>query len=80
MVDEIRNVGRPGIASMAIAAVDTALWDLKARLLDLPLVDLLGRDPPRGPGVRQRRIHVATPTSSSPSNSAAGCTTPGFPR
>ncbi len=38
----IRNLGRPGVASMAIAAVDNALWDLKARLLGLPLVDLLG--------------------------------------
>ncbi len=37
MVRSIRNLGRPGIASMAIAAVDAALWDLKARLLDLPL-------------------------------------------
>jgi L-alanine-DL-glutamate epimerase-like enolase superfamily enzyme len=42
MVRKIRNLGRPGIASMAIAAVDAALWDLKARLLDLPLVTLLG--------------------------------------
>jgi L-alanine-DL-glutamate epimerase-like enolase superfamily enzyme len=42
MVRLIRNLGRPGIASMAIAAVDTALWDLKARLLDLPLARLLG--------------------------------------
>jgi L-alanine-DL-glutamate epimerase-like enolase superfamily enzyme len=42
MVRAIRNLGRPGIASMAIAAVDTALWDLKARLLDVPLVTLLG--------------------------------------
>src|SRR5206468_2477348 len=32
----------PGIASHAIAAVDTALWDLKARLLGLPLLALLG--------------------------------------
>jgi L-alanine-DL-glutamate epimerase-like enolase superfamily enzyme len=40
-----RNLGRPGAASMAIAAVDTALWDLKARLLDLPLATLL--DPVR---------------------------------
>src|SRR5512135_2204497 len=38
----VRNLGRPGIASMAISAVDSALWDLKARLLDLPLVTLLG--------------------------------------
>ena len=42
MVEAIRNLGRPGIASMAIAAVDVALWDLKARLLKLPLVTLLG--------------------------------------
>jgi L-alanine-DL-glutamate epimerase-like enolase superfamily enzyme len=42
MLDAIRNLGRPGIASMAISAVDNALWDLKARLLDLPLVTLLG--------------------------------------
>jgi L-alanine-DL-glutamate epimerase-like enolase superfamily enzyme len=43
MVQGVRNAGRPGLASMAIAAVDTALWDLKARLLDLPLVTLLGQ-------------------------------------
>ncbi|HEY8490089.1 MAG TPA: enolase C-terminal domain-like protein [Dehalococcoidia bacterium] len=42
MVGAIRNLGRPGIASMAIAAVDSALWDLKARLLGVPLVALLG--------------------------------------
>jgi L-alanine-DL-glutamate epimerase-like enolase superfamily enzyme len=38
----IRNMGRPGVASMAMAAVDTALWDLKARALELPLYRLLG--------------------------------------
>jgi L-alanine-DL-glutamate epimerase-like enolase superfamily enzyme len=42
MVHTIRNLGRPGIASMAISAVDVALWDLKARLLDVSLVTLLG--------------------------------------
>jgi L-alanine-DL-glutamate epimerase-like enolase superfamily enzyme len=42
MVESIRNLGRPGIASMAISAIDIALWDLKARLLNLPLVTLLG--------------------------------------
>jgi L-alanine-DL-glutamate epimerase-like enolase superfamily enzyme len=42
MVGAIRNLGRPGICSMAIAAVDLALWDLKARLLELPLCKLLG--------------------------------------
>jgi L-alanine-DL-glutamate epimerase-like enolase superfamily enzyme len=43
MDHKIRNLGRPGVCSMAISAVDIALWDLKARLLDLPLASLLGR-------------------------------------
>jgi L-alanine-DL-glutamate epimerase-like enolase superfamily enzyme len=43
MVHAIRNLGRPGICSMAIAAVDNALWDLKARLFQVPLVTLLGQ-------------------------------------
>jgi len=43
MVQAVRNIGRPGIASSAISAVDVALWDLKARLLDLPLAVLLGQ-------------------------------------
>ncbi len=42
MVAAVRNLGRPGIASMAISAVDAALWDLKARLLDVALITLLG--------------------------------------
>jgi len=42
LVAAVRNLGRPGIASMAISAVDVAMWDLKARLLDVPLVSLLG--------------------------------------
>ncbi len=49
MVGSIRNLGRPGIASMAIAAVDLALWDLKARLLELPLASLLGMVRPAVP-------------------------------
>jgi L-alanine-DL-glutamate epimerase-like enolase superfamily enzyme len=43
MVRAIRNLGRPGVASMAISAMDNALWDLKARLLDQPLATLLGK-------------------------------------
>lgn len=43
MWHRIRNLGRPGVCSMAISAVDCALWDLKARLLDVPLVTLLGQ-------------------------------------
>jgi L-alanine-DL-glutamate epimerase-like enolase superfamily enzyme len=42
MLQEIRNLGRPGIASMAISAVDCAMWDLKAKLLAVPLATLLG--------------------------------------
>ena len=36
------SVGRGGIAAQAIAAVDIALWDLKARRAGLPLAKLLG--------------------------------------
>jgi L-alanine-DL-glutamate epimerase-like enolase superfamily enzyme len=39
----LRQAGQIGVAAMAISAVDVALWDLKARLLDVPLCSLLGR-------------------------------------
>lgn len=42
MARAVRNLGRPGICSMAIAAVDTALWDLKAKLYGTALATLLG--------------------------------------
>jgi L-alanine-DL-glutamate epimerase-like enolase superfamily enzyme len=42
MLRGVRNMGRPGIASHAIAAVDMALWDLKARILGVSLLTLLG--------------------------------------
>jgi L-alanine-DL-glutamate epimerase-like enolase superfamily enzyme len=39
----LRNAGHPGIAMCAVSAVDIALWDLKARLQDVSLADLLPR-------------------------------------
>ncbi|MBD2892970.1 3,6-anhydro-alpha-L-galactonate cycloisomerase [Actinomadura sp. RB99] len=41
MFAAIRNAGRPGAGAMAVSAVDIALWDLKARLLDRPLFQVL---------------------------------------
>ena len=39
----VRNLGRTGLCATAISAVDVALWDLKAKLLGVPLAALLGR-------------------------------------
>ncbi|WP_158895792.1 enolase C-terminal domain-like protein [Amycolatopsis anabasis] len=39
----VRNLGRPGLVSCALSAVDIALWDAAARWLDLPVSRLLGR-------------------------------------
>lgn len=49
MQHAVRNLGKPGVVSCAISAVDIALWDLRARLLDEPLVVALGA------------VHDATP-------------------
>jgi L-alanine-DL-glutamate epimerase-like enolase superfamily enzyme len=42
MVHAVRNHGRAGVSGMAISAVDVACWDLKAKLLRVPLAKLLG--------------------------------------
>jgi len=42
MNSAVRNLGRHGIAMSAIAAVEIALWDLKAKILNMPFVKLLG--------------------------------------
>jgi L-alanine-DL-glutamate epimerase-like enolase superfamily enzyme len=42
MARALRNIGRSGVGAMAMSAVDVALWDLKARLLGLPVSGLLG--------------------------------------
>ena len=49
MVRQVRNAGRPGVAGYAISALDVALWDLKARLLGLPLARLFGAARPDVP-------------------------------
>ena len=41
MSAQLRNAGQPGPGAMAMSAVDIALWDLKARLLDQPLYRVL---------------------------------------
>ncbi|HTT84869.1 MAG TPA: enolase C-terminal domain-like protein [Rhizomicrobium sp.] len=38
----VRNIGRPGVASCAISAIDIALWDLKAKHFGAALANLLG--------------------------------------
>lgn len=43
MTVAVRNIGRDGLAATAISAIDTALWDLKAKLLHQPLAILMGR-------------------------------------
>ncbi len=43
MVAAVRNAPRVGAVGYAISAVDVALWDLKARLLGVPLSRLFGR-------------------------------------
>jgi L-alanine-DL-glutamate epimerase-like enolase superfamily enzyme len=43
LMQAVRNLGSTGISTMAISALDIALWDLKAKLLRVPLVKLLGQ-------------------------------------
>lgn len=46
MLRTVRNLGAVGQVSYAMSAVDVALWDLKARLLNLPLASLMGAQVP----------------------------------
>jgi len=42
MYDGVHTLGQQGLVFNALAGIDIALWDLKARALDLPLHRLLG--------------------------------------
>ena len=42
MQRSVRNLGREGLAATAISAIDAAIYDLKARLLGMPLFKMLG--------------------------------------
>ncbi len=42
MLAQIRNEGNSGIASMALSALDVALWDIKAKIVGCALADLFG--------------------------------------
>lgn len=47
MVGSVRNAGWPGVAATAVSAVDIALHDLAAKLLDVSLLRFLGADDDR---------------------------------
>ena len=52
----LRNTGEPGAGAMALSAVDVALWDLKAKLLERP-AGVAARPRARGGArLRQRRL------------------------
>ena len=42
MLHACRNLGHPGLAACGISAADVALWDLKARIIGVPLAQLFG--------------------------------------
>lgn len=45
----LRGVGRKGVTFCALSAVDIALWDLKGKILNIPVHRLLGGDRTRVP-------------------------------
>jgi L-alanine-DL-glutamate epimerase-like enolase superfamily enzyme len=49
MLAALRNQGQSGLSSCAVAAIDVAMWDLKARLMGVSLARLLGRAQTRIP-------------------------------
>ena len=61
MTGAVRNLGVSGLCAQAISAVDIALWDLKARLLDVSLMQLLGAARTSIPGYASGGFTSLTP-------------------
>jgi L-alanine-DL-glutamate epimerase-like enolase superfamily enzyme len=59
----LRNAGRPGMGFCALSAVDLAVWDLKARLLGIPLADAVGRARDGAPVYGSGGFTSATPAA-----------------
>jgi L-alanine-DL-glutamate epimerase-like enolase superfamily enzyme len=78
LVLRLRNIGRPGIGSMAVSALDCALWDLAARLVDQPLHTLLGAVRDRVPLYGSGGFTTYTPEQTA--NQVGGWLAEGFVR
>ena len=65
------SVGRSGVAAQAIAAFDTALWDLKAKRAQLPLAKLLGAHADSVPTYNTSGGYLHTPIEELLDNAAA---------
>ncbi len=63
MNQTVRNAGRPRLFAGAVSAVDIALWDLKARLLEDPASDPAARREPHQ-RTRVRRWRASRRTTS----------------
>jgi L-alanine-DL-glutamate epimerase-like enolase superfamily enzyme len=73
-----RNYGSEGVAATALSAVDIALWDLKAKLLDQSLATLLG--PIRSAAPVYGSGGFTTYTDSQLTQQLGGWTSQGIPR
>ncbi|WP_460752627.1 mandelate racemase/muconate lactonizing enzyme family protein [Marinomonas epiphytica] len=49
---QVHYVGRGGIVSFAMSAIDIALWDIRCRFLDKPLYQVLGGTTPKAKAYR----------------------------